>query len=755
MAIEVITDPTAELLDALTEDFNRLRRQKSRPAGSVESMVLQNICFVNGEHHVQYENRSIRLENRDPNKLYLMFNMIGPRMGKLLGRLSAADPPFKANPDRQDPAAYSEAEVVDKLILALDQKLNQPARMWELMYWLMVGGVAFEYIPWVPNASIEPTPVEGEDGGLLYTHKMMGQETQVSQAQMEQMVAQGMPPEHFTLFEEVQPVGDVGSEILGPLNVFVDNSVRSIADLAPDQRVYIAKIRTMGWIEENFGKTVEPDKNFSIVSTNFHIPADNVVGGTFLRDLIPLIQGSNDESDMPMAVVVESYAPPSKMNPHGRYTVFTPGKEILLDEESPYDEIPLVDFHWKPVTTSFWTPAYVTDLIPPQKFINKRISQLGEQSNATIYANLLLAPGMTAADIPADFPGVIPNGLNEDGSPRVSRMMPPELPAWFMPSIELVIKSFNDIAGGADLFQESKFPGQLRGPMAVPMLQEILDTEWGPFFNHLGERLGLVKQMRINRVKQFYPPIRTMHYTNRDQKDEVMTFHAEKVLRGSNNFNISIQRGALVPELRALREARILERLNGPLAVLYMDQRTGRLDVNKIASDLEFGDAGREGREAQYRKLGQFVVDKLWKGEQVPPALPFYDHRTMLDEIEAAMSTVEYLSASPQIQQLFVQRYEQHRQFLAQEAMAQQQAMQSGQIHNAVAQATQQAAAMAAARAVDEAMAQSDAQKAQPTDQLVAQAQAAQRPGQQPQQGRQAGPPPRKSKKVTLEEKEG
>ena len=751
MAIETIKDPSIELLDELTKDFNRLKRQKSRPSGSVESMVLQNVCFVNGEHHVKYENRSLRLEARDPNKLYLMFNMIGPRMGKLLGRLAGANPPFKANPDRQDPAAYSEAEVVDKLILALDQKLNQPARMWEIMYWLMVGGVAFEYVPWVPNASIEPMPVEGPDGSLMYVHKMMGQEQPVTEAQMQEMIQQGMPPEHFTLLEEVQPVGDVGSEILGPLNVFVDNSVRSIADLAPDQRVYIAKIRTMGWIEENFGKTVEPDKNFSIVSTNFHVPAENVVGGTFLRDLIPLIQGSNDESDMPMAVVVESFAPPSKKNPHGRYTVFTPGGEILLDEESPYDEIPIVDYHWKPVTTSFWTPAYITDLIPPQKFINKRISQLGEQSNATLYAQLLLAPGLTEKDIPADYPGVVLNGLSDEGTPKIMRLMPPELPAWYMPSIELVIKSFNDIAGGADLFQESKFPGQLRGPMAVPMLQEILDTEWGPLFNHLGERLGMVKQMRVNRVKQFYPPLRTLHYTNRDQKDEVMTFHAEKVLRGSNNFNISIQQGALMPELRALREARILERLNSPLSVLYMDQRTGRLDVSKISADLEFGDAGREGREAQYRKLGQYAVDKCWKAEQLPPVLPFYDHATMLDELEAAMSTVEYLSASPQVQQCFNQRYEQHRAFLMQEAQQQQVAMQQGAIHNAVAQATQQAAAMAAAQAVDEAMAQSQAQKQQPTGDYVAQAQAQ---GQAQQQQRQ-GPPPRKTRKVSVEEREG
>lgn len=87
----------------------------------------------------------------------------------------------------------------------------------------------------------------------------------------------------------------------------------------------------------------------------------------------------------------------------------------------------------------------------------------------------------------------------------------------------------------------------------------------------------------------------------------------------------------------------------------------------------------------------------------------------------------------------------------------QQQAMQSGMIQNAVAQATQQAAAMAASDAVTSAMAQADAQKAQPTDQYVARAQGAQgggpRPGSNQRPEREA--PQRKTKKVTIEHKEG
>lgn len=730
-----VPDPSnldgGELLSTLTKDLERLKQQKSR--AGVEGRTLLNVSFVEGEHDVDYRNKTLFTESHEPNKLYLKFNLLGRRMAKLLGRLTSMDPPFKAQPDKKDPAAFNEADAVDGLIRATDQKLDQHSRMWEILYWMTTAGVAFEHVPWVPNATIEPMPqFDPTSGELMWKNMLTGEVVPESVKDQSPQ-----PPETFQISEDVELVGDVGSEIFGPLNVFVDQGVRSIADLAPDQRIHIARIRTMGWIKENFNVEVEADKNFEIITSKF-LPGAETGAGYAIKDMVPLVQGTASDEDPPMAVVVESYAPPCKTNPSGRYTCWVPGKQILHDDVCPYGEIPIVDYHWKPVTTSFWTKDYVSDLIAPQRFLNKRLSQLGEQSNASLYSQILLGGALKASDINADRPGAIEGAIADNGAPLVQRLGPPEIPAWYMNSLDSVIRLFNDIAGGTDLTEDTKFPGQLRGPMAVPMLQEIIDTEWGPLFNHLGQRLALVKQMRLNRIKQFYPPVRTMHYTSRDQKDEILQFHTDKVLRSGTNFNITIERGALLPELRALREARVRERLASPLAVMYMDERTGKLDKSKIAEDLQFGDTGREGREAQYRRLGQEIVDMLWDGKQVPPVQPFYDHTAMMDELESAMATTEYLRTSPATQQLFINRWQQHEQFLQAEAQAQQQALNGQAIQSAVAQATQQAAATAAADAVHAAMSQVGAQQqlqAQGTTQQMVQAasgQAGNRPTQPP-----------------------
>lgn len=715
---------TSDVLPELEKDFKRLKAQKVRPSGGLEGRLLTNLCFYNNEQYVSYSNQSISNEPRDKNKLYLSFNLITPRVNKLVGRLSAFNAPFKARPDRKDPQAIEDAEVVDRMIVATDEKVDEPSRMRERLFWLVMGGTAFEYVPWVPNASIEPSVQFGEDGvsPMFKDLSAPPDSPPIPQAQRDEMIQAGTPPEQFEVFEEVELVGDVGSEILGPFNVFVDQTVRSIADLSPDQWVHIAKIRTLGWVKENFGEEVTASKEISLVTSKFAPTVADATGGVYLKDLIPLIQGSCDDNDPPMVIVCESFQAASNDRPHGRYVCWIPGQKVLHDADNPYEEIPLVDFHWAPVTTNFWTSDYVTPLVAPQRFVNKRMSQLGEQSNNALYGALLLGGSLTADDIPADFPGTIAKGLSPDGVAQVQRMPPPEIPTWFLQSIDLAVKMFNDAAGGNDLMEENKFPGQLRGPMAVPMLQEIMDTQWGPLFAHLGERLARVKQMRLNRIKQFYPPVRTMHYTDKTQKDEVIQFHTEKVLRSGTNFNITVERGALLPELRALREARLRERLQGPLAILYMDERTGRLDKSKIAADLQFGDTGREGRESQYRKLSNEIVSFLWKGQPVPPVMPFYDHSVMLDELEATMATTEFLKASPPIQQGFIQRWEQHSAYLQQEAQNQQQAMQGHMIQGAVAQATQMAAAKAASEAVDSTRAQMDEQHNQPTSQFVHQA---------------------------------
>jgi hypothetical protein len=704
-----MADDAKNLAD-YTDDYDRLRAQKARSVGSVELRILTNLAFASGEHWIGTQNRVLFTRKRDPNKLYLVFNLAAQMLHKMMGRLSSIAPVFKARADKQDPKSIAKSEVVDKLVRALDEKLDQPSRTWEILWWMSIGGVAFEYVPWVKDATMEPMPrFDPETNELQWTDIQTGEV--VPESLRQEILAQGGPKERFEVIEDMVLAGDVGSEVLSPLQVFIDSSVRSVDDLSPDQAIYIAKIRTLGWIEANYDVSKDAVQNVKdatdvrILSTDIKQFGDPT-GSVHLQDLIPRIQGSRTQNDPDMAVVVERFQPISDKHPRGKYSAFIPGEQILHDGDNPYESIPVVDFHWTPTTSSFWNNDYVSDLIAPQRFLNKRLSQLGEQANASIYADELLGPTLKREDIPSDYPAPIEGGLTDSGVKMVQRRDPPQLPAWFMQSVELTLKLMREIAGGVDLFSESKFPGQMRGPMAVPMLQEIIDTQWGNLYQHLGQRMAKVKEMRINRVKEYYPSFRTLHYTDNSMKDEVFIFQTSEILKSGTDYSITVERGSLIPELRALREARIREHLQSPLSVLYIDERTGRIDKEKIASDLSMGDVGREAAESKYRKLGMSLVERLWQGQQLPEhiPMPFWNLRVIMDELESEMATTEWLSASPEIQQGFVQFWNKCRQFLVEASDRRQDGAQQQQVQGAVAQAAQQAAAKAAAEAIDMAM---------------------------------------------------
>lgn len=721
MAKKSSTSNKAEenLIAEYTTDWRRLQNQKARRAGGVEFRVLHNLCMVFGEHFIQQSGFNLvgrKMTDEDKNKLWLVFNMIGRATWRKIGRLWSIDNKFRAVPNTLDPAAWDQADVVSKLILALNRKVKEGQKHWNRLFWLLVGGVVIEHTPWMEEVSGEALPEflpdgeNGEQGELIWVDQWEG-DREVPQSEVQAAVLAGIPQERYKPKEVVQMVGDVGSQIFSPLDFFIDASKKTIRDLAGDEACYLAELKTKGWIEDNFGAEIAANVQYggklnivrTIIAQGEMAP---VVANMNLQDLIPAIQGTTQPGDPEMCIVLTRYSPRSVKNPQGSRCLFTPDGAVLdKGDLADYPEIPCTDFHYRPPATSFWTPDFITDMVPGQKFLNKRMSQLGEASNAQVYEMLLLGGDLKREDIPTDYHGVIPGGLDDAGEPLVKVVQRGQLPSFFPQTIEIALGML-DTLGSSDLMSQRKFPGQMRGPMAIPMLQEILDSEDGPVFTHLGEQLADMHQKRVNLVKRFYEPVRTLHYTGANLRDEVMIFNKSQVLRDGWDYQISVDRASLLPELSAMREARVRERLESPLAALYMNRRTGKIDISKIADDLKYNDTGREDRESQSRKLGREFVIVLQRGEALDPnlPLPFYDHDVLMDELESVMNTTEWLRSSPAVKQNFVDFYNKCQQFLQQLHDSQASAMQQGSIDKAVAMATQQAAATASAKAVDAAL---------------------------------------------------
>ena len=674
-------------------------------------------------------------KDADKNKLRLVFEMVQREVDRKIGRLWSIAHEYHAAPNVTDPSAFDKAEVIDQLVKATDFKMEQHMKRWLIYYWMLTGGVVCEHVDWKEGVTHDVLPVRDESGNLLWEDSVTRE--QITEDVVDEAIAAGLNPDRFRPAQDVQPVGDIGGDIIDPLRVFIDASVTRISALGPDQSVEIAEIVTRGYIDKTFGSSYSEQikwgkSDLTIVETQLQ-DTGTPVAGINLKDLLPHVQGSRGPDDPEMCILLTRYQPPHDGFGYGRRSFYVPDQVILDDGDNPYQEIPLLDFHWRPPATTFWSKDFVTRLIAPQKFLNKRMSQLGESANSQVYALRLLGPGLKTKQIPTDMPGDVEGGLNDQGQPRVAYLRPPELPSFFPESIRMVTE-FIEQLGGSDLLSQRKFPGQLRGSQTIPMLQEILDSEDGPVYSHMGEVFSREKQQRINRIKQFYPASRTLHYCGEDQKQEVLVLHTDDILRSGVDFTITIDPGTLIPELSASRWARVGETLNGPMAGIYTNQRTGRIDYTKVANDLKYSDKGRLSRENQYRKLARQVSAQVRSGKlvvippdpqqiqmaqmqgQPPPqprivdvmrgrdftVYPFWDHNVMLDEYEAVMGTLEFQQdTSEDTVQTFLTLYEISRSALQKIQDAQAKSVQASKMEGAVAMATQQAAAQSAAMTVD------------------------------------------------------
>lgn len=701
----------------MSKEFKRLRDQKWRMQGGVEARALFSLGMYFGEHGMiqtrdAMQQRALGRDG-DKNRLNLVFNMLKKAAKRRIGRLWSVAPEFGASPSKIDPRAFDNADVVNDLITALDYKLREKVLHWRRLWWATLTGVVIDHIPWVEDSVQEPIPsFDPQTNELLWKESRTGKI--IPQSYVEMLIEQaGVPPEQFTVVEQLATVGDVGAQIVPLFNFFIDSANLSIRDLPHDQSCMIAEVKSHDWIAETFGSDVvqklssHPGDDMSVIRTRL-LDRGPTLSSMNLRDLMPAVQGSRSDDDPPMSLVVTRYQPACEEWPNGRRTIFSPGQALLDDDAIEYGEIPCVDLHYEAPTVSFWTGDFITDLIPAQKFLNKRMSQMGEAANASIHETLLLGPSLSKTDVPSDMPGVVEDGIDENGRPQVQSLQRAQLPSWFLESIREIV-TYIDNVGGSDITQSRSQFAQLRGPLALPMLQEILDSEDGPFFSHMGEQLAQVKQQRINRVKMFYPPIRTLHYTDKNtKKDEVLVFHTDNVLRAGTEYEIRVDQKSLFPQMQVMRRAQVIEDLTGPAAILYTDPRTGKMDASKIAMAMKYTDQGLEDRAVQTRKLAQHLISRLWNGEALPPEVPypFWDHSQVLDELYAAMVTTEFLEASDIVKKNFVDFYERSRNYLSSIQEAQMNAVQSQAMQGTIAQVAQQTAAKTTGIAVDAALQQ-------------------------------------------------
>src|SRR3990167_1803094 len=234
-----------------TKDYKRLQSQKYRLRGGAEARMLLSLGLYFGEHGMVQTRDAIQTRSLghddDQNRLNLVFNLIRKAARRRMGRIWAVAPEFGASPNKIDPRAFDNADVVTDLVCALSHKAKEKRLHWQRVWWSVLTGVCIEHTSWIEEATEEPIPAYDEASGELLWREAET-DRQLTQSTVESLMRQGYPPERFTVVEHLATVGDVGSQIVSGFNFFIDSSIPTIDQLPHDQACYVVEVKTIDWI---------------------------------------------------------------------------------------------------------------------------------------------------------------------------------------------------------------------------------------------------------------------------------------------------------------------------------------------------------------------------------------------------------------------------------------------------------------------------------------------------------------------------
>lgn len=713
---------TKTLSDILNRDWERLRDQRYRKNGGWESQALMSIAFVRGQQEAFYEGGILGCAAPDDNNPSIIYNKLDRNVRRIDGKLHSVIPEFHAIPGTDDPVAVATAKVTSRMVPALDEELGEVQLGRQRRRWLIETGIAYEYVTYERDGLFESQPKMDEETGepvwTLVGADEMEDAPEMSEEEVVELVQTGQAtPEQFEIKMINQPTGRIVDTVLSPFNVFVDSAVECISKLPSDQWVHIVRPKTLEWVrkqtqwEGSQDPLLSTSSDMSVIRSKIKQQGVSATGFN-LHDILPMVQGYQDPDGPDMLLIGESYQPPSKEHPEGRFIVWAPGqKTILHDGEIPYSkydndyQIPLVDFHASPVTTSHHTFGLVAAAIPAQIVLNKRASQAAKYVNGNLCSPMLFDSEKLMESWAPDTPHGIPNAFGPDGRPLVSRVPSDQPPQLLLMLLESADQKIDEIMGIRDLYESNQLPGQVRGTHAFERIEEIQGLEWAPMIHDYVSCLSRVITKRINRVREFYDEDRTFTFVSQTGEDEVVEWRRDDHRQWEHR--ISFAPSSLTPQIRSMREDRIIQIVNTPglgMAVYGNADQTA-LDPSKLAHAMGMPEGTYKERAAQERTLQDQECEDLDRGLEVP-VWPDDDDAAHLEIIKSRTTDLGWRKQNPPDSPVFnayMAHKQQHSEQLSQKQEAQRaeavamdaQAMINQSMAQMVPQVTQKATEMA------------------------------------------------------------
>jgi hypothetical protein len=661
--------------DRTPKDLEELYRQAKAARSYLEGVWAMNLAYYEGKQWLAWNQNRLYQPAMPKARITIVDNRITGCVRTEIAKMTKNRPVFVVTPRTADEQDTNSARLGEQVMRYMWSHLNMAPVAMKALEWSRICGAGFLKCYWDSGKGKQVQVLTGPQGNILRT-----QDGSLMRPEM----MQGMPVLPGVQ-DQIRPKtiaqGDVCVEARSPFQMFVD----PLCDTFEEAEWLIEEtIKSASYIQSRYGITVEPDA-----------PAN--------PGLVKAMMGTGQGGTYKGVRVKEYWCKACADHPQGCHTVWIKDQILYVDEQ-PFDPMPYVMLSGIPVPGRLWPMSIVEMLRGPQTELNKVKSQIAENrnrvGNPTLVASKQAVQDQAAFKAAMTMPGGV-HFFDETGSQAAipQFLSPPPLPAYVTDDIQRIEESIQEISGQHEV-SSAQVPAGVTAASAINLLMEADDTRLGPAVADYERNLGKLGQKILDNVASYYTDTRTIQIAGDNAAWQIFDFRGSML---HDNTHVEVQAGSAFPQSKAAKQAQIQDLLT------FFVQSGNPPHGRQLAQFLQDSQIGGAERLVEEYTITENQCNRenvlLAQGRQLP-INPYDDDGEHIANHEDFQRQPHYATLPPQIQAVFEQHVQAHRDREAQnqQAQLQQQMEMAGQGPQQQAGAAQQLQGAAAQQ--DQAQAQ-------------------------------------------------
>jgi hypothetical protein len=634
------------------EECKKLYDQAKSARKRFDPVWSMNLAYFEGEQWVAWAGGRLYRPDLSQERITLTDNRIQPAVRTEVAKLTKHRPTFICTPRTSGDDDISAAEMAEQILEYQWTHLELQDRFPRALLWSRTACAGFLKVIWDKSLGDGTEVLVGPDG-----QPIAGQDGRPITADIDpdQLIAQlGLPP--GSVKRERVNQGDIRAVVRSPFQIFPDPLAETFADV---EWLIEESIVSQDYVEERYGKKIEPDTpaNPGLVQAQLNWSASDAGGYKGVK-------------------VFELWRKPCRKYPNG-FTIPWTGREILEEGHEPFDPMPYVMFSGIDVPGRFWPTSITEQLRDPQTELNKTKSQIAENRNRI--GNPTVLASKQAIGDPEEFerqmsqPGGVMYYDDTSQNATPAYLEAPQMPQYVTQEIDRIEASIQEISGQHEV-SSAQVPAGVTAASAINLLQEADDTRLGPAITNMEGQLAQLGRKILRLVAKFYDDQRTIALAGENKGWEIFDFKGA-MLR--DHTHVDVEAGSTFPRSLAAKQA-------GMESMLTTSLQNGiPLSQKNLAKYFRAFQIGGLEHLVDDFSLNEQQIDRenrqLTLGQQTP-INEYDDDEAHIEGHQDFQKQFRYQRLAPPLQVMFEAHVDAHRQRLADQQFAEQQAQMMPQL---------------------------------------------------------------------------